>query len=73
MKLDSGGVSAGYSLENGWTPPYPETTGYIIPTFIKYSKLVNNKEYLNRAIKMADWEIEIQMKDGAVRVGARNK
>jgi hypothetical protein len=63
----TGGVSAGYSFEDGWLPQYPETTGYIIPTFIKYSKLTNNKKYVERAIKMADWEIEIQMPDGAVR------
>lgn len=63
----TGGVSAGYSLENGWLPPYPETTGYIIPTFIKYSKITSNKEYFERAIRMADWEIEIQLPNGGVR------
>jgi hypothetical protein len=28
------GVSAGFHLLRGWAPPYPETTGYIIPTFL---------------------------------------
>ena len=30
---DAGGVSAGWSFEDGWLPSYPETTGYIIETF----------------------------------------
>ena len=29
------GVSAGYSFFRGWLPPYPETTGYIIPTMLR--------------------------------------
>src|SRR5947208_15813295 len=33
-KSDAGGVSAGWSFEDGWLPGYPETTGYIIETFI---------------------------------------
>src|SRR5437667_9915936 len=32
------GVSAGFSLLHGWFPPYPETTGYIIPTLFDYAK-----------------------------------
>ncbi len=32
-----GGVSAGYYLASGWLPPYPETTGYIIETFLRYA------------------------------------
>jgi len=64
-----GGVSGGYSLEKGWLPPYPETTGYIIPTFINYSEYTNNRQYLYNAIEMADWEIKIQLKTGAVRGG----
>ena len=29
-----GGVSGRYKLATGWTSSYPETTGYIIPTFL---------------------------------------
>jgi len=32
-----GGISAGYSFYEGWRPPYPETTGYTIPTFLRYA------------------------------------
>ena len=29
-----GGVARDYSLVKGWATSYPETTGYIVPTFI---------------------------------------
>jgi hypothetical protein len=64
-----GGVSAGYSFYEGWKPPYPETTGYIIPTFLRYAFLSGEDNYIERAITMGDWEIEIQLPTGAVRGG----
>ncbi len=64
-----GGVSAGYSLEKAWREPYPETTGYIIKTFIKYFHHANKSEYLKRAVEMGDWEIDIQLSSGAVSGG----
>lgn len=66
----SGGGCAGvYTFKEGWRPPYPETTGYIIPTFIKYGELADSSEYLERAKKMGDWEIDIQLSSGAIRGG----
>ena len=62
-----GGVSAGYSFRRGWLPSYPETTGYIIPTFVKYSHYSGDEEYLHRAVRMADWLVSIQLEDGAFR------
>ena len=38
-KSKDGGVARHFSLINGWSSSYPETTGYIIPTMIHYSKL----------------------------------
>lgn len=64
---DDGGVSEGYHLMHGWLPSYPETTGYIIETFFDYYSKYNSKdEYRKRAIKMADWLVEIQHEDGAI-------
>jgi hypothetical protein len=62
-----GGVSAGYSLRRGWRAPYPETTGYIIPTFLKYAAVSGEQEYLDRAVRMGQWELDIQLPSGAVR------
>jgi len=65
----SGGVSAGYHLAGGWKPAFPETTGYIIPTFLSAAGLIGQQDYRHRAVKMGDWEIEIQLPSGAVRGG----
>jgi hypothetical protein len=66
-KCGGAGVSAGYALLHGWRPPYPETTGYIIPTFYDYAHLTGQEEFAERARRMADWEIEVQLPTGAVQ------
>jgi hypothetical protein len=63
------GVSAGYSIVDGWLPPYPETTGYIIPTILDYARAEGREELRARALDMAAWEIEVQLPTGAVRSG----
>src|SRR4030095_4311644 len=60
-----GGVSAGWSFEHGWLPPYPETTGYIIETFIAAAPLLQWAELVDRAHRMIDWELSLQHQDGA--------
>ena len=61
------GVSAGYFLRRGWMPAYPETTGYIIPTFLACRSLEPSLE--DRACRMGNWEIDVQLPSGAVRGG----
>lgn len=63
-----GGVSGEYSFSWGWAWPLPETTGYIIPTLFDCAKRFPSpiaKECFLRAVKMADWLVEIQQPDGA--------
>jgi hypothetical protein len=62
---DAGGVAAGWSFEDGWLPSYPETTGYIIETFLAAAKILNRPELAPRAQRMIDWELSIQQADGA--------
>ena len=65
-----GGVSAYYDAAKGrWGGAYPETTGYIIPTFLRYAEFSGRSEYRERAIRMADWESDLQLPDGGVRAG----
>lgn len=66
------GVSHSYHTLKGWAPSYPETTGYIIPTLLNWSVTANDTEAAKSAIEMADWEIDIQMKDGSVKGGVVN-
>jgi uncharacterized protein YyaL (SSP411 family) len=61
-----GGVSTGYDLRKGWLPPFPETTGYIIPTFFNYYHFTKNENYRMKAIAMLDWLLEIQESDGSI-------
>jgi hypothetical protein len=64
-KPDTGGVAAGWSFEDGWLPSYPETTGYIIETFIAAAKYLDRPELIGRAQRMIDWELSLQAADGA--------
>ena len=62
---DAGGVSAGWSFEDGWLPSYPETTGYIVETFLAAADFLKRPELITRAGRMIDWELSIQLSDGA--------
>jgi len=62
---DEGGVSAGWSFEDGWLPAYPETTGYIIETFLAAAGILQRPELVDRARRMLDWELSLQFLDGA--------
>ena len=70
------GVSQGYALcgvgepkRRGWLAAYPETTGYIIPTFLDYFRLTGEDDFHARATRMARWEVDVQMDSGAVLAG----
>ena len=60
-----GGVSALYSLFEGWAPSYVETTGYIIPTFFNYADILKEHPYKEKAIQMADFELRNQLPSSA--------
>jgi uncharacterized protein YyaL (SSP411 family) len=62
---DVAGCASVYNLVLGWGGPYPETTGYIIPTLFDYANLIDTSEPRNRAEDMADWLLEVQFDDGS--------
>jgi hypothetical protein len=66
------GISYGASLTGDFDVSYPETTGYIIPTFIELALEYGRAGALDRAIEMGDWEIAVQMNCGAVMGGKYN-
>jgi len=66
------GVSLGYfpcDKTSTWHPSYPETTGYIISTLLRYTARYNVEDIRKRALDMAVWEANIQMPNGAVQGG----
>jgi len=73
----TGGVSWGYRARSpvrsgerlGWQPAYPETTGYIIETLLRFDSLFDDPDAVERARRMADWEVSIQLDDGGFQGG----
>ncbi|HET7313717.1 hypothetical protein [Salinisphaera sp.] len=65
-----GGVPAFYDVaRKRWEASYPETTGYIIPTFYAYADHAGQPDYFARATRMAHWESDVQLDNGAVCAG----
>ena len=64
-----GGVARHFSLIDGWSTSYPETTGYIIPTLIEEGKALGEKRLSDSARRMLDWLVSIQFPDGAIQGG----
>ncbi|WP_423823465.1 pectate lyase [Salinisphaera sp. SPP-AMP-43] len=64
------GVPAFYNGARGrWAASYPETTGYIIPTLYDYAMRTHSEEFRERATRMAHWESDVQLANGAVCAG----
>lgn len=67
------GVSFGFfpcSTElDGWKPSYPETTGYIITSLLAYADRYDDESVRAAALRMAYWEVAVQMDSGAVQGG----
>ncbi len=61
-----GGVSCVYDLKAGWGVPYPETSGYIIATFLAYAEMFRDDVFVDRAVRIGDWEVKIQTPGGGV-------
>ena len=64
-----GGVARDFSLVNGWASSYPETTGYIVPTFLAYAERTGELDWRTRGLRMADWLVSIQLPDGGFQGG----
>lgn len=64
-----GGVARHYSLLSGWGSSYPETTGYIIPTMLDYARYRPDEDARERARRMLDWLVSIQLPGGGFQGG----
>jgi uncharacterized protein YyaL (SSP411 family) len=60
-----GGVAHSFDLRRGWAASYPETTGYIVPTLLGWARAMERPEAVERARRMLDWLVSIQMPSGA--------
>lgn len=66
---NDGGVARHFSLISGWGSSYPETTGYIIPTFLSFGVYLERPDLHERARRMLDWLASIQLEDGSFQGG----
>ena len=62
---DEGGISAGWSFENGWLPGYPETSGYTVETFLAASRVLGREDLRQRAERIINWLLSLQGRDGS--------
>lgn len=60
-----GGSAAYFSLFSGWAAPYPETTGYLIPTLYDYGRLLNDTQWTTLADNYTLWLCGLQLENGA--------
>ncbi len=64
-----GGVARQFCYLNGWGDSYPETTGYIVPTFLSEAEIQADDSLYRRAERMLDWLVAIQLPQGAFQGG----
>ncbi len=53
----------------GWSWPYPETTGYIIPTLLNYAVFAERAALVPLALRQAAWILTLQAADGSLPGG----
>jgi folate-dependent phosphoribosylglycinamide formyltransferase PurN len=59
-----GGVAGRYQLNRGWTSSYPETTGYIVPTFLALSCALPGAGFRERAARAVAFLLSVQLPEG---------
>ena len=64
-----GGVARHFSLIDGWSTSYPETTGYIVPTLLAYASASADVAMRERVRRMLDWLVSIQLPCGGFQGG----
>ena len=62
-RVEDRGISAYFHLFKGWQSSYPETTGYIINTFLDYGKFSNDESWNFRAKEAGNWLLSLQLKN----------
>lgn len=59
--IDHGkGGSCAYWSPLGWSRPYPETSGYLIPTLISLTEAIDGFDGERRALDLGQWVLDIQ-------------
>jgi folate-dependent phosphoribosylglycinamide formyltransferase PurN len=59
-----GGVSGRYRLRRGWSSSYPETTGYIVPTFLALAAELGAERFVERTRRAVTFLLGRQLPGG---------
>jgi len=63
----NGGISKGYhAMRRRWSPSYPETTGYTIPTLLNAAIALDRPDLRILALRLADYLLKAATPEGAV-------
>lgn len=62
----TGGASSGYHLTDGWGDPYPEITGYLLPTLARCAVAYKRPELHELAVIAGDWLATTRLPSGAI-------
>jgi folate-dependent phosphoribosylglycinamide formyltransferase PurN len=60
-----GGVAGRYRLSGGWSSSYPETTGYLVPTFLALDAELPGEGWAERARRAIEFLLGVQLDSGA--------
>ncbi len=66
---NDGGIARDFSLVSGWRASYPETSGYIVPTLLNGIPGHANYVPRERARRVLDWLVSIQLESGGFQGG----
>lgn len=64
LRHSDGGSCAYFSPLGGWSRPYPETSGYLIPTLIAMERELPGFEGEREARRLGEWLLSLQQGDG---------
>jgi Squalene-hopene cyclase C-terminal domain len=59
-------AAASYSMVAGWTAPYPEITGYCIPTLLDYAARTHDDTLVDLAHRAGHWLARTRLANGAI-------
>jgi len=65
----NGGSAAYWAPGLGWSRPYPETTGYLIPTLLDLDCRLPGRKLAEHATRLGAWLLAIQLECGAWQGG----
>jgi folate-dependent phosphoribosylglycinamide formyltransferase PurN len=61
---NDGGIAGRYHLRTGWSSSYPETTGYIVPTFLDLERELQAPRFRDRAQRAIEFLLRVQLPEG---------